>query len=165
MAITVEELKNKAIELGQTGLNFAQTGLDKGVQLASAAKLKAANIKEDTNLRAAYAELGKMYFADHGAEPEEAYAAVCNQIADIQAAMAANNARIAEMKVVPAAKTEEEIVAEAEAVADEAEAIAENAPVVEVVEKAEEAVEEIVEEAIEEAAADAADSSDEAAPV
>ena len=71
MAITVEELKQKAINLGQTGLNMAQTGVDKGIQLASVAKLKALNVKEEANLRAAYAELGRLYFADHGTEPDD----------------------------------------------------------------------------------------------
>ena len=127
MAITVEELKKKAVSLGQTGLNIAQSGVDKGVQLASVAKLKALNVKEEANLRAAYAELGKIYFADHGTEPEDAYAAVCSQIADIQAAIAANNAKIAELKVTPeteeAPATEEEVEAgvdEAESMVDQA---------------------------------------------
>ena len=125
MAFSVDELKKMAMELGQTGLNFAQGGLDKGIQLASAAKYKASNIKEESNLRAAFAELGKMYFADHGEAPEEAYAAVCNQIADIQAAIAANNAKVAEMKLTPEEEPDvdaaAEAVAEAEAVADEME--------------------------------------------
>ncbi len=125
MAFTfnVDELKKKAVSLGQSGLNLAQTGVDKGVQLANVAMLKAANVREDSNLRAAYAELGKMYFADHGAEPEETYAAVCAQIADIQAAIAANNAKIAETKVAPEAESEAEVEVEVEAEAEpEAEA-------------------------------------------
>lgn len=131
MAFSVEELKKMAMDLGQTGLNFAQGGLDRGIQLASAAKLKASNIKEEANLRAAYAELGKMYFNDHGAEPEETYAAVCSQIADIQAAVAANNARIAEMKVTPDVESDvnaaAQAVADAETAADELEAKIEDA--------------------------------------
>ncbi|MCC8181819.1 MAG: hypothetical protein LIO45_02395, partial [Clostridiales bacterium] len=86
--INVNEWKEKAAALGQSGLNLAQVGVDKGLQLANVAKLRTANVKEDSNLRAAYAELGKMYFADHGAEPEETYAAGCPQIADSQAAIA-----------------------------------------------------------------------------
>lgn len=131
MAFSVEELKKMAMDLGQSGLNFAQGGFDRGLQLASAAKLKAANIKEESNLRAAFTELGKMYFADHGAEPEEAYAPVCSQIADIQAAIAANNAKIAEMKVTADVEGEvnaaAEAVAEAETAADELEAKIEEA--------------------------------------
>lgn len=130
MAINVEDLKKKAISLGQTGLNMAQTGVDKGIQLASVAKLKALNVKEEANLRAAYAELGKMYFAGHGTEPEDAYTAVCSQIADIQAAIAANNAKIAELKVAPEA-TEEPAEApaaeEVEAVVEEAESMVDQA--------------------------------------
>lgn len=153
MAITVEELKQKAINLGQTGLNMAQTGVDKGIQLASVAKLKALNVKEEANLRAAYAELGRLYFADHGTEPEDAYASVCSQITDIQAAIAANNAKIAELKVAPEAAeaaetpaTEEEI----QAAVDEAESI---------VDQAAAAFEESI------ASGEAAPADDEAAPI
>ncbi|MCD8381733.1 MAG: serine proteinase [Clostridiales bacterium] len=127
--VNVDELKKKAIALGQSGMNLAQTGVDKGIQLANEARLRAANVKEDSNLRAAYAELGKMYFADHGAEPEETYAAVCAQIANIQAAIAANNAKIAEAKVAPEAEVEVEVEAEAEAEPEAEEpAAAEEAP-------------------------------------
>lgn len=130
--VNVEELKKKALALGQSGMNLVQTGVDQGIQMANVAKLRAANVKEESNLRAAYAELGKMYFADHGAEPEETYAAVCAQIADIQAAIADNNAKIAETKVAPEAEVEVEVEAEAEAAAEtvaEEPAAAEDAPV------------------------------------
>lgn len=132
MAFTFDfdELKKKAAEWGQTGLNMAQTGVDKSIQLASVAKLKAANVKEESDLRAAYMELGKMYFADHSAEPEEAYAAVCSQIADIQAAIAANNAKIAEIKIASDAEVEIEVeTPSADEVAEaEVEVVVEEAP-------------------------------------
>lgn len=124
-----EGLKKKAVELGQTGLNMAQTGVDVSIQLASVAKLKAANVKAESDLRAAYVELGKMYFADHSAEPEEAYAAVCGQIADIQAAIAANNAKIAEIKIASDAEVEIEVeAAPAEEAEPEVEVVTEEAP-------------------------------------
>ena len=107
----MDELKKKVMDLGQTGLNMAQTGVDKSIQLAAIAKLKAANVKEESNLRAAYVELGKLYFADHGAQPEEAYSAACALIADIQAAIAANNAKIAEIKIAPDVEVEVEVEA------------------------------------------------------
>ena len=131
MAFTVnmDELKKRAAALGQTGLNMAQTGLDKSIQLAAIAKLRASNLKEESNLRAAYVELGKMYFADHGADPDEAYVSVCSLIGDIQAAIAANNAKIAELKVSPEVAVEVEVEAEeAEAEAAPEEAPAEEAP-------------------------------------
>ena len=111
MTFNVDELKKKVMDLGQTGLNMAQTGVDKSIQLAAIAKLKAANVKEESNLRAAYVELGKLYFADHGAQPEEAYSAACALIADIQAAIAANNAKIAEIKIAPDVEVEVEVEA------------------------------------------------------
>ncbi len=129
MAFTVnmDELKKRAAALGQTGLNMAQSGVDKSIQLASIAKLRAANLKEESNLRAAYVELGKMYFADHGAEPEDAYASVCALIGDIQAAIAANNAKIAELKVSPEVAVEVDAGADAEAEDAPEEAPAEDA--------------------------------------
>lgn len=125
MTFNVDELKKKMIDLGQTGLNMAQTGVDKSIQLAAIAKFKAANVKEESNLRAAYAELGKLYFADHGTQPEENYSACCALIADIQAAIAANNAKIAEIKVNPDVEVDVEV--EVEAVAEDAPAAAEQA--------------------------------------
>ena len=111
MTFNMDELKKKVLDLGQTGLNMAQTGVDKSIQLAAIAKLKAANVKEESNLRAAYVELGKLYFADHGAQPEETYSAACALIADIQAAIAANNAKIAEIKIAPDVEVEVEVEA------------------------------------------------------
>ena len=111
MTFNMDELKKKVLDLSQTGLNMAQTGVDKSIQLAAIAKLKAANVKEESNLRAAYVELGKLYFADHGAQPEEAYSAACALIADIQAAIAANNAKIAEIKIAPDVEVEVEVEA------------------------------------------------------
>ena len=120
MTFNVDELKKKVMDLGQTGLNMAQTGVDKSIQLAAIAKLKAANVKEESNLRAAYVELGKLYFADHGAQPEETYSAACALIADIQAAIAANNAKIAEIKIAPDVEVEVEVEMEAGEVPEEA---------------------------------------------
>lgn len=113
------ELKKKSAEWGQTGLNMVQNGVDFSIQLANIAKLKAANVKAESDLRAAFAELGKMYFVDHSAEPEEAYAAVCGQIADIQAAIAANNAKIAEIKIASEAEVEIEVEPAAEEAVEE----------------------------------------------
>lgn len=135
-----EELKRKAAALGQSGLNMAQTGVDMSIQLAAIAKLKAANVKEESDLRAAFAELGKMYFADHGAEPEEAYAAVCSQIGSIQATIAANNAKIAEIKIANEAETEVEVEVETPADSDEVASaevpVADEAPEAEAAERA-----------------------------
>lgn len=126
--VNMEELKKKAVALGQTGLNMAQTGVDKSIQLAAIAKLKAANVKEEANLRAAYVELGKLYFNDHGAAPEEAYAASCALVADIQAAIAANNAKIASLKSDPDVEVEIEVEAGEVPAEEEAAPVEETAP-------------------------------------
>ena len=106
MTFNVDELKKKVMDLGQTGLNMAQTGVDKSIQLAAIAKLKAANVKEESNLRAAYVELGKLYYAEHGTTPDGAYAAACEKITAARAAIETNNDRIAELKATAEAEGE-----------------------------------------------------------
>ena len=46
----------------------------------------------------AYLELGKLYFAERGAAPEPAYAALCEKISQSQAKIEYNNERIADIK-------------------------------------------------------------------
>jgi len=86
-----DNLKEKVTDL-------AQTGVAKSKQLAEIAKLKAANMSEEDTIRKAYVELGKLYYAEKGGAPEGGYAAACGRINAAKAAIAANNARIEELK-------------------------------------------------------------------
>ena len=131
-----DALKSKATDL-------AQTGVAQSKRLAEIAKLKTANLTEEDNIKKAYIELGKLYYAEKGAAPEGAYAAACEKITAAKAVIEANNDRIAELK-----EKDDEDVADEEVVAE-----AECTVVDEVVEKVEEvaadvaeAVEEVVEE-------------------
>lgn len=123
-----DALKSKATDL-------AQTGVAQSKRLAEIAKLKAANLTEEDNIKKAYIELGKLYYAEKSAAPEGAYAAACEKITAAKAAIEANNDRIAELK-----EKEDEDVAGEEVVAE-----AQCTVVDEVVEKVEEVAADVVE--------------------
>ena len=86
-----DNLKEKMTDL-------AQTGVAKSKKLAEIAKLKTANLGEEDTIKKAYYELGKLYYAEKGAAPEGGYAGACERITAAKAAIAANNARIEELK-------------------------------------------------------------------
>ena len=86
-----DNFKEKATDL-------AQAGVAQSKRLAEIAKLKTANMGEEDTIKKAYIELGKLYYAEKGAAPEEAYAASCENITAAKAAIEANNDRIAELK-------------------------------------------------------------------
>lgn len=86
-----DQLKEKVTDL-------AQVGVAKSKQLAEIAKLKAANMSEQDAIRKAYLEIGKLYYAEKGSTPDGGYAAACARITEAKASIAANNARIEELK-------------------------------------------------------------------
>jgi hypothetical protein len=97
-----ESLKDKAKDLAQTGVAKAKeltdTGVSKGKELTEIGKLKVQNASEQENIKKAYLELGKLYYAERGAAPEAGYASLCAQIADSQAKIDYNNERISDIK-------------------------------------------------------------------
>ena len=101
-----DNLKEKATDL-------AQAGVAQSKRVAEIAKLKAANLGEEDNIKKAYVEIGKLYYAEKGLSPEGAYAAACEKITAAKAAIEANNDRIAALKVDSG---NPEVVAEAQAV-------------------------------------------------
>ena len=135
-----DTLKSKATDL-------AQTGVAQSKRLAEIAKLKTANLSEEDTIKKAYIELGKLYYAEKGSEPEGAYAAACEKITAAKAAIEANNDRIAELKEKDDEDIDpDDVVAEAECtVIDKVEEVA-----ADVVEAVEEMVEEIKEAVTEE---------------
>lgn len=86
-----EDLKGKATDL-------VQSGVAKSMQLAEIAKLKTANMGEEDTIKKAYVELGKLYYAEHGAVAGGAYAAACERITAAKAAIETNNERISQLK-------------------------------------------------------------------
>lgn len=98
----LDQLKEKVSDL-------AQAGVAKSKQLAEIAKLKAANMAEQDTIRKAYIEIGRLYYAEKGSTPEGGYAAACGKITAAKANIAANNARIEDLK-----DGDEEVVAAAD---------------------------------------------------
>ncbi len=86
-----EDLRDKTIDL-------AQAGVAKSKQLMEIARLNMANATEETAIRRAYLELGKIYYAERGMAPEAAYTALCEKITQSKINIEENKARIAEVK-------------------------------------------------------------------
>lgn len=87
----LEELKDTAIDLAQSGVN-------KSRQLAEIARLNLANTAEESAIRKAYQEIGRLYYAERGMAPEAAYAALCEKITASKQKIEENKAKIAEMR-------------------------------------------------------------------
>ncbi len=76
----------------------AQSGVAKAKDLTEIAKLKVNNAAEQDSIRKAHIELGKLYVALHGADPEPEFAALCAKIAECKERIVYNNERIADIK-------------------------------------------------------------------
>lgn len=87
----IDDLKVKAVEL-------TQAGMAKSKQLAEIARLNLANAGENDNIRKAYLELGKLYYAERGMAPEAGYTALCEKITAAKINIEENKARIAQIK-------------------------------------------------------------------
>lgn len=86
-----DNLKEKVTDL-------AQSGAAKTKQVAEIAKLKASNLAEEDTIKKAYIELGKLYYAEKGAAPDAAYSDLCEKVTAAKANIAANKARLEELK-------------------------------------------------------------------
>ena len=95
-------------DLQERATDLAQSVVATSKRLAEIAKLKASNMAEEDTIKKAYVELGKLYYAEHGATPDGAYAAACEKITAARAAIETNNDRIAELK--SSAEAEGEVI-------------------------------------------------------
>ncbi|MDD5937950.1 MAG: serine proteinase [Clostridiales bacterium] len=86
-----DAFKDKAKDLAQTGVN-------KSRQLAEIAKLNLANTSEEDEIKRAYIEIGKLYYAEKGMAPDAAYVALCEKITAAKVTIEENKARIEEIK-------------------------------------------------------------------
>ena len=129
----LDSLKDKAVDL-------AQSGAAKSKELAEIGKLKINNAAEEDNIKKAYIEIGKLYYAERGMTPDAAYAALCEKITASKAVIEANNARIEAMKADDSA----EVVEAVEKVEDVVEAVEEK--VENVVDAVEEKIEDVIED-------------------
>ena len=88
---TLEEWKDRAIDL-------AQAGVAKTKELTGIAKLTLANSAEEDSIKKAYQEIGKLYYAERGLAPDEAYVSLCRKITLAKERIEENKAKIAELK-------------------------------------------------------------------
>ncbi len=86
-----ETIKSRVTEL-------AQGGVAKAKALAEIAKLKVNNAAEEDSVRKAYTEIGKLYFAQRGLDPDPAVAALCAKIGESKERIAYNEERIADIR-------------------------------------------------------------------
>lgn len=116
-----EKLLNKVSELTQTGIakgkELADEGVAKAKELKEIGKLKVENATEQENIKKAYLEIGRLYYAEHGENPDEAYAGLCEKITTGKAKIEYNLERIADMKAA-SNLSDDEIEAEAVEVED-----------------------------------------------
>lgn len=120
--IDFDNLMDKAKDL-------AQTGGAKAKQLAEIGKLNWANVVEEENIKKAYIEIGKLYYAERGMAPEPAYLALCEKITAAKVNIEENKSRIEECKAAGGVTDAEvETLVEEITVAEEPEVPTEEVP-------------------------------------
>ena len=77
--------------------NLTYVGIGKAKELGETAKLNLDNVSEEENKKRIYAEIGKRYVLENPVA-EEGYADLYAQLEEIEARIAANKARLEELK-------------------------------------------------------------------
>jgi hypothetical protein len=77
--------------------NLTYVGIGKAKELGETAKLNLDNVSEEENKKRIYAEIGKRYVLENPVA-EEGYADLYAQLEEIEARIAANEARLDELK-------------------------------------------------------------------
>ena len=83
--------------LGNKAKNLTYVGIGKAKELGETAKLNLDNVSEEENKKRVYAEIGKRYVLENPVA-EEGYADLYRQLEEIEARIAANKARLGELK-------------------------------------------------------------------
>lgn len=96
-----DDLVSKATELAQTGAN-------KGKQVAELAKLNLNNASEEDAIKKAYQEIGKIYYELNGTDPAPEYAVACEKVTTAKINIEENKSRIADLKAEGAVEVEAE---------------------------------------------------------
>ena len=98
----LDNLKGKMVDLAQSGvaksIELAESGVAKSKEIAEIAKLKTANMAEEDNMKRAYIELGKLYYAQYGMCGEGEFVSPCERITAAMAVIETNKDRIADLK-------------------------------------------------------------------
>lgn len=109
--MALENLPEKLSELAQTGVaktkELFDAGRAKTKELTEIGRLKVDNASEQEAIKKAYLEIGKLYFAERGMDPEAPYSALCEKIAASKAKIDYNQERIADLRAAGAPADEE----------------------------------------------------------
>lgn len=112
--MALENLFNKMSDLAQTGVAKAKELTDVGVakskEMAEIGKLKVDSATQQEEIKKAYMEIGKLYFAERGSAPEAPYTALCEKITEAKAKLAYNDERIGDIKAAGDVKEEPTVV-------------------------------------------------------
>lgn len=104
--MALENLPEKLSELAQTGVaktkELFDAGMAKTKELTEIGRLKVDNASEQEAIKKAYLEIGKLYFAERGMDPEAPYSALCEKIAASKAKIDYNQERINDLKAAGA---------------------------------------------------------------
>jgi len=84
-------------DLGNKAKNLTYVGIGKAKELGQTAKLNLDNVSEEENKKRVYAEIGKRYVLENPVA-EEGYADLYRQLEEIEARIAANKAKLDELK-------------------------------------------------------------------
>ncbi len=84
-------------DLSSKAKNLTYVGIGKAKELGQTAKLNLDNVSEEENKKRVYAEIGKRYVLENPVA-EEGYADLYRQLEEIEARIAANKAKLDELK-------------------------------------------------------------------
>jgi hypothetical protein len=79
-------------------LNLAEVGMSKAKEVGEIAKLNLAIASEEENIKKAYIEIGKLYYAAKALNPDPEYAEFCLKNGECKAKIDLNKAKIAQIK-------------------------------------------------------------------
>ena len=86
-------------KLRDKSLNLAEAGVNKAKEVGEIAKLNLAIAAEEENIRKAYTEIGRLYYAATGASsPDPVYTQYFAKIGECKAKIELSKAKIAEVK-------------------------------------------------------------------
>ena len=84
-------------DLSNKAKNLTVVGIGKAKELGQSAKLNLDNVSEEENKKRIYAEIGKRYVLENPVA-EEGFEDLYRQLEEIEARIAANKARLEELK-------------------------------------------------------------------
>lgn len=79
-------------------MNLAEVGVNKAREVGEIAKLNLAIASEEENIKKAYIEIGKLYYAAKSLNPDPEYTEFCLKIGESRVKIDQNRVKIAELK-------------------------------------------------------------------